>query len=129
LASSEDKSNWLNLIQARREEYAELQIVRPFVDRCIEYGALPRPKEEGGYSVIWEDLFAQSDKELAEVGRTRAEALRAYTSTPTAEDVVPPESFYRYFLGLDADQIEQIRLIREASMKEEAKAFGESEEE
>ena len=129
LASSEDKSNWLNLIQARREEYAELQIVRPFVDRCIEYGALPRPKEEGGYSVIWEDLFAQSDKELAEIGRTRAEALRAYTSTPTAEDVVPPESFYRYFLGLDADQIEQIKLIREASMKEEAKAFGESEEE
>jgi uncharacterized protein len=121
LSSSEDKNNWLSLIDSRRSEYAEPQIVRQFVDRCIEYKILPPPKIE--YSVRWEDLFAQSDKDKAEVGRCRAEALRAYTMSPTAESVVPPDAFYQFFLGLDEDEIELIKEIKEAAIDEEQRAI------
>lgn len=118
LASSEDKTNWLSLITSRRSEYAELQIVKPFVDRMIKFNAFP-PAGEAGYNVQWEDLFAQSDKEQAEVGRTRSESLRNYTLSPTAESVVPADAFYRFFLGFDEDQIELITQLKEEQMAEE----------
>ena len=117
LASSEDKTNWLSLIASRRSEYAELQIVHPFVDRMIEHGVFPPAKEN--YSVQWEDLFAQSDKEQAEVGRTRSESLRNYAMSPTAESIVPPDAFYEFFLGFDADQIEMITQLKEEMIEEE----------
>lgn len=117
LASSQDTEAWKELIQDRRDEYAEPQIVRAFVDRMIEYKILPPPKTE--YSVGWEDLFTVSDKDKAEIGRVRSEALKNYTSTPTAEDIVPPEAFFEYFLGLDDDEIEIIEEMKKAAIKEE----------
>jgi uncharacterized protein len=117
LASSQDEVAWKELIQDRRDEYATPQIVRPFVDRMIEKGVLPPPDTE--YDVQWEDLFAQSDREQAEVGRTRSESLRNYTLSPTAESIVPPDAFYQFFLGLDDDQIELITEMKEAMMAEE----------
>jgi len=121
LASTQDEKNWLTKIQARREEHAEAQIVRPFVDTCIKYGVLPPAKEK--YSVKWTDLFASSDKEKAEVGKARAEALKAYGSMPTNQDIMPPTSFYRYCMGLDEKQIELIQKMQEAAIEEENKDF------
>ena len=54
LASTQDRDNWLSLVIGRRTEFAEPCIIRPFVDRCIEYGVLPATKDD--YSVKWEDL-------------------------------------------------------------------------
>ena len=117
LASSEDKGSWLSLITARRAEYAELQIVRPFVDRCVLYGVFPKATND--YSVMWEDLFAPSAKEQADIGNIRSAALKNYTSTPTAEQVVPHEAFYEFFLGLDAEEIELITEMKATAVTEE----------
>lgn len=119
LASTQDRNSWLEKISGRREEYAEPCIIRPFVDRCIKYGVLPAPKDD--YTVKWQDLFAMGDKEKADIGNTRATALKSYaTAGPAVESIVPPEAFYRYFLGLDEDQIELIGELQDAAMVEEA---------
>ena len=108
LSSAQDATGWLNVIQTRREEHAEINIIRPFVDMCIEYGILPSPITED-YQISWLDLFASSDKDKAEVGRIRATALREYVSNPLAAEIMPPTAFFDYFLGLDALQQEKIK--------------------
>lgn len=123
LASTEDRKNWLDLIKTRREEYAEARIVRPFVDRLIEVGVFPKPDES--YSVYWEDLYAQSDKDKAEIGKIRSDALKNYASAPGAQDVVPLESFLEYFLGFNSDQVEVMLEQRKALIEEEERAFEE----
>jgi hypothetical protein len=122
LASTQDRNSWLEKISGRREEYADPCIIRPFVDRCIKYGVLPEAKDD--YSVKWQDLFAMGDKEKADIGNTRATALKSYgTSGPSIESIIPPVAFYRYFLGLDEDQIELIGELKDAAMAEEQAAI------
>ena len=116
LASSEDKQSWLETIQSRREDYAEIQIIRPFIARCEQYGALPKSKKK--YAVDWSDIFAASDLDKAKVGQTRASALQSYMNNPAAEIVVPPEVFYEYMLGLDEADVEHIKKVHKASMDE-----------
>jgi len=123
LASSQDKDNWLDMIQTRREEYAEPRIVRPFVDRCVMAGALPAPKDS--YSVEWSGLWEQSDKEKADVGKIRSEALKNYGSSPTNQDIIPPAAFLKMMLNLDDDQIELIEQQQEQAMLDEEREFEE----
>jgi len=119
LASSEDRSEWLSYVQARREEYAEPCILRPFIDMLIKLNLLPKPSDD--YSIKWADLFAQSEKARVEIGKSRANALREYTSNPMAEAVIPPNAFMEFFLGLTVDQVELINQMRDAEMMEEVK--------
>ena len=124
LASSQDRDNWFDMIQSRREEFAEPRIVRPFIDRCIEYGALP-PATDEGYGVEWQSLYEQSDKDKAEVGKIRSETLKNYSSAPVNQDVIPPEAFFKLFMNLDDDQIELIQEQRDAAITEEEMDFEE----
>ena len=123
LASGQDKEEWLTYVQARREEYAEVKIVRPFIDRCIELKVLPEAKKDG-YTIKWQDLFAPSEKDKVDIGKVRSEALSKYASSPMAEATIPPEVFLEFFLGLDEAQLE---LIEAARKKWEAKAIKEEE--
>ena len=124
LASTEDRNNWFDMIKSRREEYAEIQIVRPFVDRCIEYGVLPKPQDE--YSIKWQDLYAMSEEEKAKVGEIRARAWKEYAMTMST--ALPPEAFFEYFLGFDDEQIEVINEMRDAAIKEEEEEMAKLEE-
>ena len=117
LSSGQDRDEWLTLVGNRRTIYAEPNIVRAFVDLMIKYGVLPAP--EDSYSVKWVDLFAPSEKDKTEVGKTRAVALKEYTTNPLAEDVVPRKAFYRFFLGLKEEDIELIEEIQQAELEEE----------
>ena len=102
LASSQDKEAFLSLIQARRDEFIEPCILRPLITRCMEYGVLPKAQD---WSIDWDDLFAPSDKEKADVGKTRSQALKDYMQTPGAMEVVPPKAFFEFFLGLQGQDI------------------------
>jgi len=107
LASTQDRDEWNTFIQRRRENWAEPFLVRPFVNKLIEIGVLPKPST-GEYQVEWSDLFAQSEKELVDIGKERALALQAYLANPMAEGVIPPKSFYEFCLGFSQDQIDLI---------------------
>jgi len=118
LSSTQDSDEMRTYIQSRREDYAEPGIVRPFIDRCIEFGILPEAGKDG-YTVKWQDLFAPSEKSRVEIGKERAEALSKYASSPMAEMTIPPAEFLKYFLGLSKEEIEQIEAARETQIKEE----------
>lgn len=128
LASTQDETSWYNTIQNRREEYAKPNIIDPFVEKMIELGILPEPKD-GKYSVMWEDLYASSEKDKAEIGKIRAEALAKYAGSPTAESIVPPEAFFEWFLGFNEGQIELIQQMSLAAIEEEQHLIREGQEE
>ena len=115
LASSMDEQSWLDMITARRQQHLEPTIVRPLIDRLIEVGVLSEPKE--GYTVIWPDLMTTSDKEIADVGKARAKALKDYLDSG-ADQIVPPEIFLEKVMGFSEEDRERIRLILEGIDKE-----------
>lgn len=117
LASSQDKEAWDSIITQRREEYAEMQIMKPFVDKMMMLGVLP---QKDAYVVEWTSLYETTDKDKVEVGRVRAEALRAYSQSPEAQMVIPPEAFYKYFLGLSDTQIDDVFTLLELQIKDDA---------
>ena len=77
MASTQDEVNWNGRIADRQLNYAEEVILRPFVDRLIEKGALPRPAND--YIVTWPSLFEISDKEKAQVGLLKARTVSTIT--------------------------------------------------
>jgi len=117
LASTQDTTEWLSYVQARREDHAEPRIVRPFVDRLIELGVLSKPKED--YTVAWQDLFSVSEKARVEIGKGRANALREYTYSPIAQAIIPPDAFLEKFLGFTTEEITLIRKMRDEQLGEE----------
>jgi hypothetical protein len=62
LASGQDADNWNTQVQDRRTGYAGPSIVRPLVDRLIEYGYLPTPKD---YDVVWPTIESLTETEKA----------------------------------------------------------------
>lgn len=119
LASSQDDNNWKEWIESRRLEMAEPFIVRPFVDRLIQFKALPEIKdEEEGYRVTWSNLFTMDDTTKAEIGAKRTTALNQYTSNPYAEQTVPLEGFLKYFLQMEDEEVEQLIELRDAEQIE-----------
>lgn len=115
LASSEDRVNYLEVIKDRQKNYAESQIVRPFIDLCIEHQVLPKPVD---YKVFWMDLFAPSEKERAEIGKVRASALQCYMNNPAAVVVCPPAIFIEYMLGLSDAEIIKVKKLMESADKD-----------
>lgn len=118
LASTQDTTEWLSYVQARREDHAEPRIVRPTVDRLIELGILPTPEED--YTVAWQDLFSVSEKARVEIGKGRANALREYTYSPMSEMILPPDLFLEICLGLTTEQITLAKAMRDKQMNEES---------
>lgn len=108
LSSDQDADSWAELIQTRREELLEIQIIRPFVDTLMMYKLL----SEEPYEIEWISLHTVSEKDQVEVGKARATALKEYTTNPAAAEVVPPESFYKHFLGFTDAQIDEIGAIQ-----------------
>lgn len=125
LASSEDRDNWFELIEARRDDFATPIIVMAFIDRMILFGVLPAPKDE--YSVVWTDLWAPSDKEKAEIGKTLAQALAFYTQNIETMAVIPPEAFLKHILGLSDEKVKMILEELKGHITEEENDFQEEE--
>lgn len=77
-ASTEDQKTYLGSIAERQRQHAEPAILRAFIDRLIDLGALPKPGADG-YEVVWPPLFQESEKEVAEANKARAESAKALT--------------------------------------------------
>ena len=119
LASSQDEKAWLKTIDERRINYCEPVILRPLIDRLTNKGVLPEPKD--GYVVVWADLLVASDKDVAAIGEARSKTLKNYVEAIGAEDIVPPEIFYRKIMGFTEDEINQVKTILEGTIIEEGK--------
>lgn len=101
LASEQDRANWANRVEERRETYAEPLILRPFIGMLTSTGILVQPN--GEIATKWPDPFAPSP---LEAGQTRAQNARAATNlTKTLESEASPitRDEARTILGLKAD--------------------------
>lgn len=104
LASSQDTDSWLTKIKNRQHEFAEVDIFRPFIDRCMEYGILPKEKE---YDVIWDDVFAPSDLNKVDVGAKRARSLMEYSQSALASEILAPKLVFKHLLGLSEEETQE----------------------
>ena len=106
LSSAQDKQEWVSYVTSRREEQNEPMILRPFIDRCIEIGVLPKPIKSK-YTIIWDKLFSLSDTDKVNIGKSRALALREYSMNPMAQELMPFDLFCEFFLNMDRTQIDR----------------------
>lgn len=78
LASSQDRDNWKDQVDGRQTGYAEPMIVRPLVDRLVEYGYLPTPKKGArAYEVRWPHIQTLTETEKADGAKRWAEINQA----------------------------------------------------
>lgn len=117
LASTQDESHWLARVDERRTHYAEPMILRPFIDRLIEVGILPKP--QNGYIVKWRDIEALSEQDLATIGETYARALMNYANAPLASQIVAPEVFLTKFMHLSPEEAAEAMAALDRGLAEE----------
>lgn len=107
LASSQDKRNFMDRVQQRRDDFATPTVLRPFIDLMIEIGILSSPKDKE-YTVTWQKEKLLSDKEQAEITRIMTESIARYASTMGIEEVFPVEHFLDKVLNLTPAQVKSI---------------------
>lgn len=90
LASGQDKDNWNTAVQDRRTSYAGPNILRPLVDRLIEFGYLPKPKE---YDVEWSVIEDLTEDEKASLAHKLADTNRTQGSTVFTSDWIREKTY------------------------------------
>lgn len=75
LASTQDRVSWNERVRERQLNYLTPMVVIPFIEKMIAMGVLPQPKN---LVIDWPDLNAPSDKEKADIGKSRMESLGTY---------------------------------------------------
>lgn len=98
LASTQDQEEWHNRVQGRREEHGEPALIRPFIERLVDLGAIKPPKD-GQFRVEWPQLGEPSAAELAETGKAAAEAA-SFLSPGDPTLVLPIHEFREWFFKL-----------------------------
>lgn len=113
-AAKEDMKQWAGIIASRQSNYAEPEILRPFIDRLIWYGVLPVPL--GGYDIgtldesevrRWPPLLEMSELEQAEITQKRALATRALTNPLTGGTPLSSDE-QRELLGYPSEEEEPL---------------------
>ena len=97
LASSQDLEQWRGKVAGRQSGFAEPVILRPLVDRLVEFGVLPGSTEE--YRIDWPPLFELGPTAVAERAAVAARAVSQF-APGAAQAVIPLHEFRKEYLGL-----------------------------
>lgn len=95
-AAEEDTKQWGGQIEGRQQNYAEDEILRPFVDRMIWYGALPMPANgPGGYDIgtltgdgttrLWPSIIPLNESEQSDIRLKDAQAAKVLSDPITGQ--------------------------------------------
>ncbi len=79
LASSQDKDTWNGRLHGRQVGYLTPKVIIPLIDRLIQAGVLPKPKD-GKFFVDWPDLSTLTSEQQAAIALQRTQALVAFIS-------------------------------------------------
>jgi hypothetical protein len=93
LASTQDVTSWLSYLEERRLNVAERLILKPTIDKFIEFGVLPEPKG-GEYTVEWPPLIIKSDKEQVEISLLKAQTVKTRNEAIGGEEDYPNDQMY-----------------------------------
>lgn len=99
LASTQDRNNWHERIEDRRTEFADPWIIRPLIDRFLEWGAMT-PADS--YEVRWPHIQKLDEKDRAAIASqldkvsekiiTKAEVRDRILDLPPLEEVIDLEN-------------------------------------
>ena len=120
LASSQDRLTWWDRVMSYREDIVEVFILRPFIDRLIEFKILPPPTAEEGYTVAWPEFDASSDVDKATILKLRTESMAAYIQGGL-EAIIPAEIYLTKFMKMDKDEAKEIIEAAKEQIDKEAK--------
>ena len=83
-AGSVDQDTFFSMISSRRASFAEEGVLKPLIDRLVEAGALPQPKEEE-YWFVWPDLVEMAESEKMTSVQTQIQTLSSAQSAIEAK--------------------------------------------
>lgn len=78
LASSQDMRTWNGRIASRRTNFAEPELLRPFIQWCIQYKVIA-PPASGDFSAEWTPVYTLSQIEEAQYAESVANGASAVT--------------------------------------------------
>jgi hypothetical protein len=110
LASTQDKRTWNSRVARRQTNYCTPMVVRPFIDRLINIGCLPEPKD--GYKVVWPDLNVATEDDVAKVALNRTDAFSKYVAGGV-DVLIPPRQYFTEVHKMSDAAVEAIEKARE----------------
>jgi uncharacterized protein len=105
LASSQDKYTWNSRLSQRQTTYLTPYVIRPFIDRLINFGVLPATNN---YEVQWPDLNVFTDREKADVAKVMTESLSRYVADGISS-VMPLEKYLSLIMRFSNEEIKAIK--------------------
>jgi uncharacterized protein len=100
LASEQDRANWANQIEARRAEFAEPYIIRPFVQKMSDLGMIPATGGEEQIELVWPEAFRMSPLERAQEMAQKARSVVNLSRQTIAGHPIVTTQEAREILGL-----------------------------
>lgn len=96
LASSQDRATWYGRVQNRQNRYADPIILRPIIDKFIEWGIVSEASD-GWYDIEWRNLFELTDVEVSEIQKNRATAVSSIAPQGNTDILVQnPEDLWNW---------------------------------
>jgi hypothetical protein len=102
LASTQDAEAWNNRLMRRMKNYLTPFLVKPFVIRLIQIGALPLPRD-GKFKASWEDLNTQTESEKADVAGKWLSNISSYLSG-NLESILTPQDMLQKYAGMTEEE-------------------------
>jgi uncharacterized protein len=96
LAADQDSTKWNKSLARRQKNYNTPRLIRPFVNRLVGVGVLPRPADS--VKCDWPAINTQNDLEKAQIFLVKTQALAAYVSG-NVESLVPPLDYLTRYGG------------------------------
>lgn len=78
LASSQDMRAWNGVIETRRTNFADPELLRPFINWCIAHKVLPKPTSKK-VDVEWKPVYTMTEIERADVALKTAQGANTVT--------------------------------------------------
>lgn len=125
LSSGQDKSQWDELVQDRRDNFAARSILRPFINRLMEVGVLPEVED---YQVEWPPLSAVDEKKQSEIALDKARTIKEYASEPMAQSIMTRRQFLKLVMALDEEEIGAVEEEELEMIQREQQAFDDDED-
>lgn len=79
LASSQDMQEWNGVIRSRQLNFAEPEIMDPFINSCIQLGVM-RPPKSGKWTTEWQPVYTPTQIEEAEYALKVAQGANQVTN-------------------------------------------------
>lgn len=120
LASSQDMQEWNGNIDTRRTNYAEPEILRPFIKWCVDFNVLPMPQDGiDEYGIEWSPVYSMSQMEQAQYANALAQG--ASTITGGAPEQAMDVNEWRAKVGFPPRKEEEFEQILDDSLEQDKK--------